>query len=160
MGASTSVRLFIAAAIGLGSPSVPALAGPTGSSQPGATPVPLGSFIVLRDVPARNAIISGAGQALAVQMAPPASAFDAVTGVGALLSDAQAASVTGSISPGAGGNAMAATMDHLFGAQSMSGAASVDRAAGAGGGGAIGGALQSGLAPLNNLFGALGGARP
>jgi hypothetical protein len=159
VGASTSVRLVIAAAIGLGSASVPALAGPTGSSQPGATPVPPGSFIVLRDVPARNAIISGAGDALAVQMGPPASAFDAITGVGARLSDVQAASVTGSLSAGAGGRAMAASMDHLFGAQSMSGGAA-DRASGAGAGGAISSGLQSGLAPLHNLFGALGGTRP
>ena len=149
MGARHNVGRVVAAAIALAAIPVPAVADP-GSTQPGATPVPPGSLILIRDVPARNAIISGAGAALAVPMAPPAYVFDSLTGIGAPISDAEAASMTGSASA-AGGNIIVSTLDSIFGTPSASGAASPEHAAGSSMGGQISGAIQTGLAPLTGL---------
>ena len=156
MGANRSVELYVAAAIALAAIPVPAVAGP-GSTQPGATPVPPGSLIILRDVPPRNAIVSGAGDALAVSLAPPASVFDSLTGIGTPISDAQAASMTGSASS-AGGNIVVTTLDSIFGTPSASGAASPEHAAGSSLGGQISGAIQTAVAPLTGLAGNIPGA--
>ena len=156
MGARHNVGLSIAAAVALAAVPVPAVAGP-GSTQPGATPVPPGSLIVLRDVPARNAIVSGAGDALAIPMAPPAYIFDSLTGIGAPISDAQAASMTGSASV-AGGNIIVSTLDSIFGAPSASGGAAPEHAAGSSIGGQISGAVQTALSPLTGLAANIPGA--
>ena len=155
LGARDNVGRFVAAAIALAAIPVPVLAGP-GSTQPGATPVPPGSFIILRDVPARNAIVPGAGAADAVSLAPPASVFDSLNGIGGTITDAQAASMTGSAAPG-GGNIVVSTLDSIFGTPSAGGAASPEHGAGSSLGGQISGAIQSAVAPLSGIGGMIPG---
>lgn len=146
-----------AAALLLALSPVPAAAELPGSTQPGAQPVPPGNLILLRNVPSRNAIIAGAGAATTAPTAAPSIVFAAVQGVGAPLSDSQAASVTGSVSPGLSGEAVAATIDGVFGSGAMTGAASPAREAGPGMGAEIGGTVRSGVGAIAGILGNLGG---
>lgn len=137
--------------------ATPAIAELPGSLQPGATPVLPGNLIILRHVPPRNAIISGAGSAVTAPTAPPSIVFANIHGVGAPLSDAQAASVTGSIPAGQAGLDVASAIDGVFRSQSITGGAA-DRSGASGAGGAIGGAVQGGIGALHDALANLGGA--
>lgn len=137
--------------------SVPAVAGLPGSTQPGAQPVVPGNLILMRAVPPRNAIISGAGGAITAPTAPPSVVFATIQGVGQPLSDSEAALVAGSVDPGQGGRDVAATIDGVLGSQSISGAAAPERAGGAGLGTDIGGSVRSAVGTIGGILGSLGG---
>ena len=127
-----------------------------GSTQPGAEPVPPGNLIIIRNVPARNAIIPGAGDAVTVPTALPSIVFATVQGVGAPLSDSQAASVAGSM-PGQIARNIATTIDGVLGPQSMAGGSSAQAATGGGMGAEIGGTVQTTVGTLSGILGNLGG---
>lgn len=146
---------FTSAALALVIPS-PAIAGYPGSTQPGAQQVPPGNLVVIRDVPARNAIISGAGDALAVPTAPPSTVFATIEGVGAPLSDAEEATVTGSIGS-LEGRIVAGAVGGVLGSQSIVSTVGPDHWAVSGGGTAVGGALQTGLGAMRSALGSIGG---
>jgi hypothetical protein len=112
-------------------------------------------MILMRVVPPRNAIISGAGRAITAPTAPPSVAFATIQGVGIPLSDAEAASVIGSFSPGQAGAVVATTIDGVFGSQSITGSPS-NQAASGGAGGTISSAVQSGMGNLRSVLGGLG----
>lgn len=155
MRAFYSVGLHFTGAAALALSSVPAVAGLPGSTQPGAQPVAPGNMILMRVVPPRNAIISGAGRAITAPTAPPSVAFATIQGVGIPLSDAEAASVIGSFSPGQAGAVVATTIDGVFGSQSITGSPS-NQAASGGAGGTISSAVQSGMGNLRSVLGGLG----
>lgn len=157
MRSSGSFGLRVATVLAAILSAAPAPAELPGSTQPGATPVPPGNLIILRVVPPRNAIIPGAGRAVTAPTAPPSIVFVNLNGVGAPLSDAQAASVTGSIPAGQGGKDVASAIDGVFRSQSMLGGASADRSSASRAGGEIGAAVQSGMGALKGVFGALPG---
>jgi hypothetical protein len=154
--ASLSFGLLIGSALALALWASPAAAGYPGSTQPGATPVPPGNLIILRAVPPRNAIIPGAGDAVYAPTAPPSTVFGTITGVGSPLTDAQAASVTGSVQPGQGGQYIAQAVDGVLGVQTATGTVP-NGDSGARGGGQIGGALQTGLGAISDALSHLGG---
>lgn len=136
----------------------PAAADYPGSTQPGAQQVPPGNLVILRAVPPRNAIIPGAGQAVTAPTAPPSVAFAGLQGIASPLSDAQAASVTGSVPLGQAGGQASAAIDGALRSQSLFGGASADRSGPAGAGATISGAVQSGMGAIRGALGALGGA--
>jgi hypothetical protein len=135
--------------------AAPASASLPGSTQPGAEVVPPGNLIIIRNVPARNAIIPGAGDAVTVPTALPSIVFATVQGVGAPLSDSQAASIAGS-SPGQVGRDVATAIDGVLGGQSMAGV-SPQAGTGRGIGADIGGTVQSTVGTLSAILGNLGG---
>jgi hypothetical protein len=136
--------------------SVAAAAGYPGSTQPGAQQVAPGNIILLRVVPPRNAIVPGTGSAVTAPTAPPSMAFDAIRSVGSVLSDAQAASVTGTPA-GIGGGSVPASLAQALNSQSATGGAAADRSGAARGGAAIGGAVETGLGALRGALNGLGG---
>ena len=125
MGLNRLFEILIAGVLALGV-ATPAFAGYPGSTQPGAQQVPLGNLIILREVPARNAIIPGAGDALAVQTAPPSSVFATIEGVGGPLTDAQEATVTGSVGSREG-QIVAGALGTVLGSQAMIGGLAPER---------------------------------
>jgi hypothetical protein len=137
--------------------ATPAAAGLPGSTQPGAQQVAPGNLIIIRNVPPRNAIIPGAGAAVTVPTAPPSIVFAVIQGVGAPLTDSQAASVTGSVSPGQGGGVVATAIGGVLGAQSMVGSPASQQGAGSAIGGQIGATVQSSVGMMSGLLGNLGG---
>jgi hypothetical protein len=155
--ASFSFGLLIGSAAALAVTATPAAADYPGSTQPGATPVPPGNLILIRGVPPRNAIIAGAGDALGVPTAPPSSVFATIQGVGSPLTDAQAASVTGSLRPGQVGQYVAGAIDGVLRAQSATGGVPTGDSGASRSGGAVGGALQTGLGALSDALSHIGG---
>jgi hypothetical protein len=153
-----SVELLIAATVIVGLAATPATASYPGSTQPGAQPVPLGNLLIIRVVPPRNAIIPGAGRAISVPTAPPSSVFQSLEGVGAPLSDGQAALVTGSLGVSQSGKIVAANLDGLLGAQGVEGGRALDPTGASRMGGALGGAIQTGVGALQGALGSLQGA--
>ena len=158
MRAFASSGIAIGAALLLALSASPATAGLPGSTQPGAQLVLPGNLIIIRAVPPRNAIIPGAGDAITAPTAPPSIVFATIQGVGAPLSDSQAASVTGSIAPGQVGTDVASAVDGVLGRQTIEGGPSPQRSGGAGLGADVGGAIRSGVGTLAGILGNLGGA--
>lgn len=157
MRAGRSFGLRVAALLAVVATAAPAAAELPGSSQPGATPVAPGNLIILRVVPPRNAIIPGAGRAVTAPTAPPSIVFVNLHGVGSPLTDAEAASVTGSIPAGQAGKDVASAIDGVLRSQSMLGGSSAERSGASGAGGEISSAIQSGMGALKGVFGALPG---
>ena len=130
--------------------ATPAAAKLPGSTQPGAVPIPLGNILLLRDVPARNAIEPGAGFALSVSPAPPASIFGTIQGVVA-LTDAESAAVTGSIGKTVG-QTTAGAVGGIFDSNSMVGGMAPSHSGAPAGGSEVRGAMQTGLGALSNAL--------
>jgi hypothetical protein len=156
--ATCSAELLIAGALTLGLAASPAAAGYPGSTQPGAQQVPPGNLLIIRAVPARNAIISGAGRAISVPTAPPSSVFQSLEGVGMPLSNGEAASITGSLAVGQSGKVAAAALDGLLGSQAMEGGRAADQTGASRMGGAISDGIQTGIGALHDALGGLQGA--
>jgi protein-disulfide isomerase len=155
MRALGSSGLFLAGTLTLALISAPAAAEYPGSTQPGADQAPPGTITILRVVPPRNALISGAGPGEYVSTAPPSIVFEAFQGVGTPLSDAEAASVTGALSPVQGGNVVAKAIGGVLGSERMSGAATPERAEG-GAASRVSGPIQAGVGSLSSILGSLG----
>jgi hypothetical protein len=136
----------------------PAAAELPGSTQPGAQQVLPGNLIILRNVPARNAIIPGAGTALTAPTAPSSTVFAFLQGVGAPLSDSQAASITGSVSPGQGGRDVATAVGGVLESRPVGGGIIPQTAGGGGLIGGVGGTVQSAVGSISGILGTLGGS--
>lgn len=152
-----SLAVRSAGLVGLLLAASPAAADYPGSTQPGAQQVAPGNLIILRVVPARNAIIPGAGQAIVAPTAPTSIAFGTLQGAATPLSDAQAASVMASVRPGQAGEQAAAAIDGALQSQALFGGAAGEHAGPAGGASQIGGAIQTGIGALRGTLGLLGG---
>jgi hypothetical protein len=135
----------------------PAVAELPGSTQPGAQQVLPGNLIILRNVPSRNAIIPGAGAALTAPTAPPSIAFAFLQGVGAPLSDSQAASITGSVSPGQSGRDVAAAVGGVLDSQPTGGGIIPQTSAGGELVADVGRTMQSAVGSISGILGNLGG---
>lgn len=144
-------------AMGLAAAASPAAAGYPGSTQPGATPVLPGNLLILRQVPPRNAIVPGAGDAVSAPVAPPSAIFSNVTGVGSPLSDLEAASITGNLSTVQAGAHARSAIDAVLQPNSLIGGSSSERGTGSGSGAMIGDAVQSGLGSLRDALSNIGG---
>ena len=155
MGALRSFRLSSVGVIAMAI-AAPAAAKLPGSTQPGAPPIPPGNILLLRDVPARNAIVPGAGVALSVSPAPPDSVFGTIQGVITRLTDAEAAAVAGPIGKTAG-QSTAGAVDGVFDSQSMIGGLAPSQSGASAAGSEVRGALQTGLGALSNALGNLHG---
>ena len=128
-----------------------------GALQPGAEQVPPGNLLILRMVPPRNAIIPGAGAAVTAPTAPPSGIFSGVTGIARVLSDNEAASITSNLPSAENGHFVRSAVDETFRQQPALGGSATERAAGSGLGGAISGAIETGLGALKSGLSALPG---
>lgn len=147
----------LAAVVAIAAAHGPALAGLPGSTQPGAQQIPPGSLLILRQVPPRNAIISGAGEALAVPMAPPASVF-AINIALKPISDGLAASITSTPALGSGGASVSGALDQVTRSNQMIGDNPTERATGSGAGNQVNASVQLGLGALRDSLANLRGA--
>lgn len=157
MRGTCSAEMFIAATLALALAASPAVAGYPGSTQPGAQKVLPGNLILIRAVPPRNAIISGAGRAVTAPTAPPSSVFESLEGVGAPISDGQAASIAGTSGAGQSGKLVAGAIGGLLGSQAMDGGQPLDRTAASEMAGGMAGALHTGIGALQGALGSLQG---
>lgn len=150
MGALRFFGLLFAGVISIAT-ATPAIAKLPGSTQPGAIPIPLGNILILRDVPARNAIEPGAGFALSVSPAPPPSIFGTIQSVVTRLTDVEEAAVTGSVGKTVG-QTTAGAVDRALSSGSMVGGMPLSHSGASAGGSQVNGAIQNGLGALSNAL--------
>ncbi|MCL6729964.1 hypothetical protein [Sphingomonas hankyongi] len=117
-----------------------------------------GNLLILRMVPPRNAIIPGAGAAVTAPTAPPQSVFSSTAGITRVLSDGEAASITGQLPAHEAGQMVRSAIDETMRPQPGLGGSATERATGGSLGGAISGAVGTGLGALRGAMSALPGS--